>query len=414
MEQVGGRWVDRAMGRWWWLASLALLAALVAAILVVNQLSPVDRPQQLRLVRWVAEGHLRGAFRRTAQTSGPGMAVTTPVYLAARRFASPGTSYVVAALSCLVALAIAAVAALRAAGVVARSPRELAGLSLVLTGVPVLGCYLEAFHPSDVLATAAVLGAYAAVVRHRMGWAAALLGFGLATRQWVIVAVALLAVLETGWARWVLALGSVATFVALVVPFAIADPRPTLYVLSAKGTMRSFRSLPGLLPLSDDANYLVSRYVPLVVVFLVCWWLRDRHAEAGPAMAIAALAFGLSIRAAVDPAGFGYYAAPGYAAMVVVLVGAFRSTVGAACLFFGGLVLWARARSFGFPHWEYTVRDGVVVGQRIIEQRSVAWASVETLLFVGLASAATIVLWRAGSPAASRTVERESTALDKG
>ncbi|MCU1370742.1 MAG: hypothetical protein JWO77_1936 [Ilumatobacteraceae bacterium] len=371
---------------------------------MVIGLTGTDRAQQQRLLHWVGEGHLRGAFAHSNQTSGPGPVVMVPVYLAARAFTSVSLSYVAASVACLVPLAIATVAATRAYGVAARSPRELLGLALVVGGVPVMANYLEVFHPADVLATAAVLGAYAAVLRRRIPLAAVLLGFGLATKQWVVVAVAVLAILETGRERMVLVAGSVATCIVLVAPFFAADPQLTLAVLAAKDTISSSRVLPGLLPLGETGAFLVSRYLPLAIVLVLCCWLRDRGARATPVVAIAALGVALGVRAAFDTAGYGYYAAPGYAALVVALVGAAQPRhlpAVAASLVAGGGILWARLAAFEWPTIVMRALRGKRLPTQIIEHRSVPWATVASILLFAIPAVCLVLLERASRPTSS-------------
>lgn len=299
----------------------------------VASLSTVDRPQQTPLLLKLATGHLRGALASTRdpqQTSGPGFGVLVPAFALARVWLSVGRAHVAASMVALVPLAVATVAATRASGIGRRSALELLALLATVAGVPILACYVEAFHPVDVLATAAVLAAYAAMARGRVGWASVLLGFGLATRQWAIVAVAVAAVLATGRDRRVVLGGTLATFAVIVAPFALTDPWRLLEALSASQTTRGGGFVVGLLPLTREGVYLVSRYVPLAVVGLFCWWLHERAARATPRTLLAALTVVLSIRAPLDPAGFAYYAAPGYAFLVVLVAGSWASVVAVA------------------------------------------------------------------------------------
>lgn len=406
------RW-DRPLRLRWWLLGLAVLAAAVAAALLLIGLTGSDRAQQQRLIQWVGEGHLKGAFARSNQTSGPGPVVMLPVYWAARAFTGVANSYAVASAACLVPLALATVAATRAAGIAARSARELLALALVVGGVPVMANYLEVFHPADVLATAAVLGAYAAVLHRRFPLAAVLLGFGIASKQWVVIAVAVLAILEDDRERTVLVLGSIASFVVILLPFFVADPQLTLAVLTAKDTITSTRVVPGLLPVGETGAFVLSRLLPLAAVVVLCTWLYRRGARATPLVAISALGVALGARAAFDTAGYGYYAAPGYAALVValVIVAAPRQLPAvAAALVAGGGILWLRLSVFEWPTITMRAIRGESLPTQIIEHRSVPWAVVGSLVLFAIPAICLVLLERASRcPEVGRSGEPATT-----
>ena len=360
---------------------MAMIAVVVAAVLRLWGLSVRDRHQQLGLLRHLGSLQLAGALGPAGdQTSGPGFGILAPVYAGLRHLLTAQQSYDIASLVCIVPLAVATVAAVRSAGVPRRSAGELGAVSAVLVGIPVLACYLEAFHPADVLATAATLGAFAASMRRRLGWAAVLLGFGLATRQWVVAAIAVLAVVEEGQARWTVAGGSLVVFGLLVLPFAATDPSGTLAALAARGTVRGGSTLAGLLPLSDGGRYLLSRYLPLVAIAGLCWWLASHRLPRTPTVVLAALAIALSVRAAVDPAGFVYYAAPGYA--TVVLLVARRPlrlglAVGAGVLLYLRMALHQRSTSILFAEHGVTPLPA-----SDLRWPSVVWSTVATALLV--------------------------------
>ena len=367
------------MPRPWWGMGLVGIAGIVAAILRLWTLSIVDRFQQRPLLDAVSSGHLRGALGGLgSQTSGPGFALVAPVFALVRHVATESQAFDAASLACLVLLAPATVAALRASGIPARSPRELLAVLVVVAGVPVLACYLEAFHPADVLATAAVLAGYAAAVRGRLAWAAVFLGFGLATRQWVIVAIAILAVLAAERDRLVLVAGSLAVFGLLVMPFFIADPHNTLIALAAGDTARQRSTLAGLLPLPDSGFFLLSRYLPLVLVGAEGWWLHLRRARLEPAIAIAALVVALAVRAPLDPAGWAYYAAPGFACLVVLGAKSWRGPVMAAA---GGFLLYLRIARYVRPNVIMRVSKGGISYPHVATITSLPWSAVATVLY---------------------------------
>lgn len=315
------RAADRSLPVGWWCVGLGAIAVAVGVAIWLLHLTTYDLHQQLPLVRALASGDLVHALEGVAprQTSGPGFGLfALPVFLAARPFASDQTAYLVASFACLIPLAVATVAAARATGVVRRSVRELVTLAVVMLGIPILANYLEALHPADVLATACCLGAFAAVQKRRVPWAFVLLGFALATRQWAVLAVAVLAVLERGDERRHLVLGSVGVAVVLVLPFFLANAGQTILVMQAERTSRGFLAAPSLFDLPESVAYGLSRYVPLVGTAVLCAWLLRRRVTWSPEVGAAALAVAFLIRPPFDPAGFLYYAAPGYAFFVLL------------------------------------------------------------------------------------------------
>jgi hypothetical protein len=346
------------MARWVYAAGLAVLALGVAARLATAGLTPVDRQQQLQLVEALADGDLAVAlerqpfaggrpltqdeaeehvgirfpdalfedgglvFWRPAQASPPGYGVfALPFHLALSPLVGAGDAYVVAALAALTLLGVAVVAASRAAGVPAWSPQELVTVGTVVLSPVVLAALTESFHPSDLLAAAAVIGAVALLARRQVVPAALLLGAGLYTKQWVIVAVAVLACLEVGRDRLRVAAIPLVVAGAGLLPFLAADARATVDALGAPFVARGANALTGHLGIEGDlALALFARILPLAVVALLCLWLLGRSGarRAGAAVAIPALAAALLVRPILDPAGFVYYAAPAAAVLPLV------------------------------------------------------------------------------------------------
>jgi hypothetical protein len=304
-----------------WVAGLGAIGAAVGVLLWLVHFTTRDVRQQLPLVTSLASGHLVHALEGVIppQTSGPGFGLfALPLYAVVRIFATEHTAYVTASLACLIPLAWAVIAASRALGVERRSRRELANVAVVLLGTPTMATYFEALHPADVLATAACLGAYAALARRRVAVAFVLLGFALATRQWAILAVAVLAAFERGDARRHLVLGSAGTATVLVLPFFVANAGQTISALRADRTSRGSLAAMSLFDFPAPVAYALSRYVPIVGTALLCAWLVRRRVPWSPEVAVAALAVAFLIRAPFDPAGLLYYACPGYAFFVLM------------------------------------------------------------------------------------------------
>ncbi len=374
-----GPWSARPLSIAGWTAGLLAVGAFVVAILRQWQLTVVDRDQQLHLLETVGGGHIYGALAEGGQTSGPGYAVLAPVYVLARHWDDPHLAFATAGLACLVPLAAATIWALRSVGVPRRSPLELLALAAVVGGVPVLSCYTEALHPADVLALACVLAAYAAALRGRVGWSAVLLGFGLATRQWVLVAVAVIAVLERGRARLVIIGGSIGAFAVVVGPFLLADRSGSMSALAARLTIKRAVALPGTLPLSGAPLYLISRYLPLALAYVVCRWLIERRGALTPEVAAAALAVVCSLRALVDPASFLYYLAPGYAFLVVLEARHWRRVV---ALGVGGIAFLVPKYHFQESYMRFIEEGTRTSLSYVVARISYARATLGTVLFL--------------------------------
>jgi hypothetical protein len=328
--------ISKQLPVWGWWLGIAAIGAIEAVVLLHWQISGSDRGQQYPLMYQLSKGHLADALGPgLQQTSGPGFGVFAPVYWLVRQVAPANMNefrlidraMAVSGIATLPFLAWAWVFASRAAGIARRSALELIGLLLAMTGVPVVACLSEAFHPADLLATAAVLAAFGLAMRGRIGWCAVALGFGLATRQWVVVAIAVFAVLHERRDQIIIIGGSIGVFAAILLPFMATGPEDTMNALSATSTIRGGTTAAGLVPyrtVNDTRLYVLSRYLPLVVVVIVCLWLVRRRARFTVPIATAALTLTLSLRVALDPAGLMYYAAPGYVFLLFLVIGSWR------------------------------------------------------------------------------------------
>lgn len=321
-----------------------------------------DLVQQQVLVDALAHLRLADSFTGPPQTSGPGFGLfALPIFLIARIPLGFDDAYLVASLAALLTVIPAAVLASRAVGVAARSWGELGRVAAIALGVPLLSCYWEAFHPADVLAVAACLAAFATWSRRMTTATALLLGFALVTRQWAVIALAVLVVLAERRERARLALGSIAVAAVALLPFFLASPSDTLAAMAAKSVGRFPLTAPGMLAASESALFLMSRYLPLALAVGLCLWLLHRMpdgAAAVPELAAAALAIGLLLRPLVDPAGFTYYLAPGIAFVVLLRPPSWRWPAITVVL---GLALLIR-RELSWHHPTFAGMEGPMAG----------------------------------------------------
>lgn len=307
-----------------WFAGLLLIAAWVAWRLNRSTLTQLDFEQQFHLVRALARLDLTHALTgRSHPASPPGYGFfALPFDLALRAVTSRTTAYKVASIGAVFALGVASIVASRAAGHAACSVREVVNVGIMTAAPTSLACLTEAFHPSDLVATAACLFAFAASLRGRHRAAIGWLAFGLFTKQWVIVVIGVLAAVQHGWRAIKYVVVSIGLFAVAVAPFAIANRGATLRALAATRVAPRPHVLLGwidkwldLKPWSTPAVF-ESRILPLALAGAMCLWLRERKQVDSRALA-AALAVVLLVRAVLDPAGYQYYVTPGLAFLVL-------------------------------------------------------------------------------------------------
>jgi len=323
-----------------WLLGLAVIGVLVLVAFRQWPWSVFDRDQQRNLVVGIAHLDLRYAFDDWFQTSGPGFGLyAQPVYLAAHPFVTQLQAYQLAGASTVVPLGAAAIAALRAVGVARRSARELFLTAMVVLSVPTLACFSEAWHPSDVLATALCLAAFATRTRGHRTATALILGAALATRQWALIPLAITVVLDDEEHRLRVLLTACATAAVLVLPFFVAGPKHVLEALGADDVARTDVGAVGLLPLGPALRLIVSRYIPLALTAAVCAWCYRRRLRWDPELALGAMAVTLLARAAIDPALAAYYLAPGAACFTIMWR---RSWAAPTAAYVAGWLFWWR------------------------------------------------------------------------
>jgi len=404
------RRADAALPFGTWLGGLAAIGLLVVVAFAAISWAPGDRFQQQGLVVGISHLDLFAAYDDLYQTSGPGFGLfAQPVYLLSRPFLTELQAFQLAGASTLVPLAVGAVAASRAIGVVARSAHELLLTGVVVLGVPTLACFCELWHPADVLATALCLGAFATQTHGRRVPTMVLLGAAIATRQWAVIPLALTLVLADRDDRLPLVLGSGAVAAVLVLPFLVANPQAVVEALGANDVLQNDLTVPGLVTVSRELRFVLSRDLPLLFTAVACGWLYWRKLRWDPELAAAAFAAVLLSRSLVDPAMVGYYLAPGAAFFTFMWR---RSWAGPLGGFAAGLVLWLRLHTTDqFPGIRDRAPDAatsLTVGQGLAVATSVCftvWVGVAVVRMRRRAGQ----LAEAGTPVAAAPVARVAT-----
>lgn len=388
----------------WCLRALTL----VAVVLVVRTgHAQIDRPDVAAPVYAVASGHLGAAYpsavasaRDSVAFQAPGFSLLAGAVVAAwEAVAGPAgaASALTFAAYCTVALVVGA------GGRLAR--RHGSGPTaevMFLVAVALSPWFRESlsnyFHPGDVMALGLLLlGLYLASER-RWAWAGAAVGLGIASKQWALLALPVLAVMAPG-ARQRGRLGGAALAGAALpfVPFLIVAPRTAWEVLRGPvpvpGGLVPQTTVVGMLreyPFHVQVSHVddLARALPLVCAAAVaaCWWLvtRRRHGvfvPAGLEEGIWLLVVCFALRLVADCIALSYYALPLFTLLAVAEAGKER-----------------------FPL--YTVLSGFVLaawyGTGFARRALDPWhaAIVFTVLVGAVAAGAVVVIRRTG---ASRT-----------
>lgn len=315
------RWFRSPLRYGWWLASVAAIVLLVAFRLHRANLAVIDRDQQLPLVLALSRLDLRHALTSVLQrqASPPGFGFfALPFHVVLRGLVGYRNAYLIAGIATMVVLATAVLTLSRSLDVSRRSPHELLVVGAVVNASPVLASLTEAFHPSDLLATAMCALGCSAVFRGRIALAVVALGLGLFTKQWVIIPIAVLVATDRAGRRWQLALGSLAVFGIGIAPFVVTNRADSFAALAAADVVRGAHSLVGHLPVtSDGVIRLEARVMPLAVVAVLCFWCWRRD-TISRAQTISVMAAAFLMRSLLDPGGFLYYLAPGAAFLALV------------------------------------------------------------------------------------------------
>jgi Glycosyltransferase family 87 len=211
-----------------------------------------------------------------------------------------------------------AVAVLRAAGR-GRTGWEVAGVVLIALLPSGWDALMNEYHPQDLLALGLLLGALACGLRRSWLWAGILIGLAVSSQQFALLALAPLFVVAPGRARWRLAVGAVAAWLVVAVPFITQSRRAFNAVTIGTGNSPSYGGTwVRFLHLSGAPLVLVSRVLPIVAAIALAWWLLAKLDEKvlDPVPLLSLITVCLSLRLVFEQNMFGYY----FMAMAVLLV----------------------------------------------------------------------------------------------
>jgi hypothetical protein len=238
------------------------------------------------------------------------------------------------AVPCLVACALLAVGLWRRARSLGRSGLTCWIALALIAANPLTLRALEIGHPEELLGAALCVAAALAAGRDRALLAGVLIGLAVANKPWAVLAVVpVLAILRTGWPRFLLAAGSAATVVMLPLALAggaveqasavardagqIFQPwqvwwflgEPGHVVVGNFGEKPGYRVPPGWL---TGMSHPLLVLVPAAVSVALLPRLRRRPWHD----ALLLLAFALLLRCVLDPWNISYYSIPFLFALV--------------------------------------------------------------------------------------------------
>ena len=214
----------------------------------------------------------------------------------------------------------------------ARSPSGSmpARIALVLANPATLKA-VELGHPEELLTTALVVGAVLAAVSRRPLGGAVLLGLALASKQWAVLAVPVVALLTPAGRRLRMLVVAVAVLAVFTTPLAVGDPRGFVDNLGAtKAAVSTVSRLDVWWAIAPESKQVVlvgeqARTVevrrlpravtalgrPLAVVLAVALALAAaRRRRTGRDDCLALLALVLLLRCLLDPVNASYYHVP--------------------------------------------------------------------------------------------------------
>lgn len=195
---------------------------------------------------------------------------------------------------------------------------------------PVVACIAQYFHPQDLIALAASLGAAAAARSRRPVLAGVLLGLGIESQQLALLALVPLAVLVPPRQRWRLLAATIVAAALLAIPLAIATNGHSLVssiLGSGVGSAGTWLVRTGL---GGPMLTFVSRFAPLACIALLAGVTVQRLGPRGldPIPLVALLAAAFSLRLTFELYAWGYYfaAAATCVALLEVVRGRIRVT----------------------------------------------------------------------------------------
>jgi hypothetical protein len=171
--------------------------------------------------------------------------------------------------------------------------------------------FLEYYHPQDVLALAALLGALAALESRRFELAGVLGALAFLSQQNVALALlVLLLMVPTPRACWRFLAGAFVTTMSVVIPLAIISGTGAVHaVVTGTGLNDNpvYSTWMGILGIYGGHALLISRAGPLVLGVLGLWWWWDRHGAPTPAVVLDLVACTFALRLVLEENLWSYY-----------------------------------------------------------------------------------------------------------
>jgi hypothetical protein len=197
---------------------------------------------------------------------------------------------------------------------------EPATLLAVACLPPVWLCLVEYFHPQDLVAMGLALGAMACARRDSWVAAGILVTFAILSQQFaVLVAVPLLVLAPAARRRTFLAAASATAVLAILLLVVLTSPVAVGLALEGTGNTGGTGTVLSTLHLHDATLVICSRGIPIVLSFLLSWWVLRRlgaNSALQPSLLVSVVALSLGFRLVFEQALFGYY----FMALVVTLV----------------------------------------------------------------------------------------------
>jgi hypothetical protein len=197
---------------------------------------------------------------------------------------------------------------------------EVAGL-LALAVTPACSQCIDGFlHPNDLLAMGLVLGALAACFQKRWGLAGLLLGLGMASQQFVLLAAIPLVILIPREGRWRFITRAALATAAVVVPFGLVTGGAAFASQAGQhATFAASGTWVDLLNLSGVTQLTVARVLPLVLCAALAWWARQRGGDVwSPPAMLSIVCLCLGFRLIFETSLWGYYFMATAAMLIVV------------------------------------------------------------------------------------------------
>ncbi len=171
--------------------------------------------------------------------------------------------------------------------------------------------FLEYYHPQDVLALAALLGALAALESRRFELAGVLGALAFLSQQNVALALLVLLLMvptPRAWRRFLT--GALVTAILVVTPLVVLGGPGALHaVVTGTGLNDNpvYSTWMGQLGIYGGHALVISRAGPLVLGVLGLWWWWDRHGAPTPPVVLDLVACTFALRLALEENLWSYY-----------------------------------------------------------------------------------------------------------